>query len=179
MYRELANRYARGYVTEDDWFKRGTKGDDPELVAFEAAIRRRNVLVYLIGGLVSLPVGAFFAILGWSLGAAQRVVTMGVMIFMMGVGCIVQSWRLAHGAPMTPDGVAVDPVRARRRAMKAFIGMAIVSFVAGAAMLALAHVRDASRLRAIGIGMLFGGLVCVYRAFTASTRPPEDDTEAT
>jgi hypothetical protein len=162
-------------VTDDEWFKRQAAADDPELLAFEAAIRRRNVIVYLIGGLVSLPVGAFFAILGWSVGHADRVVSMGIMIFMTGVGCILQSWRLAHGAPMTSEGETVEPARARKRAMKVYIGFAIASLVAGAVMLAIARAQNASSLGALSIGVLFGGLVCVYRAFTASMQPPDED----
>lgn len=153
-------------MNEEDWFKRGTKADDPALVEFEAAIRRRNVLVYLIGGLISLPIGAFFTVIGYWLGHAHRVATMGLTIFLMGVACIIQSWRLSHGAPMTAaEGEAPDPARTRKRVIKAFVGVAIAGSVTGAVLLAVGHARDSTALETTGIGLIIGALVCAVRAF--------------
>lgn len=156
---------------------RPTGDDDPELLAFEAGERRRNVVVYLIGGVVAMALGGFFSALALTLHLEHRVLGAGLSIFTLGVACIVASWRLRHGAPVNPPDVGVgEPSEVQSRRSRRLTRLGAATIALGLMTFAIATATGRSGVEPIGIGLFFGGVMCLGRAFAAkpSRRSDED-----
>lgn len=145
--------------------------DDPELVAFEHAIRKRNVIVYVIGGIISLPFGVFFMALSWHLHGATRVFDVGLLMTASGVAFLSHGIRLALGAPMVEDESDRAEDRRKRRQHAARIVVAVLSFVAAAVVLVIGMAGHPG-LYPVAAGLFLGGILVTHRAYPA--RPDSD-----
>lgn len=149
--------------------------DDPELVAFEHAIRKRNVIVYTVGGIVILPFGIFFIALGRSLDFG-RFSNIGLVMVVSGVAFLARGIALARGAPMVDNDPEAAERRRKARVHTARVVIAALSFGAAAVVLVIAMAGHAG-LYPVAAGIFIAGLLATQRAYP-TVREPEDEGDA-